>query len=61
MACVATLSELVLQDYDAEVEIIKDAGGNVWLRGLGAAFCVAVACVIGQIFSDPWTKRDMAN
>lgn len=31
------LSELVKPDYDAEVEIIREAGGSLWPRWIGLA------------------------
>jgi hypothetical protein len=57
----ATLSELVSKDYDEEVEIIRDAGGNLWLTGLGTAFFFAVMFVTDVILREPWTKRGIAG
>lgn len=54
-----SLSELVKLDYDAEVEIIREAGGNLWFVGLGAAFFFAVMWGFDLLFSEPWTKKEI--
>ena len=54
------LAELVKRDYDEEVEIIRKAGGNLWLQGLGAAFGFAILWVFDRFFGDPWSKRETA-
>lgn len=54
------LSDLVKHDYDEEVEIIRDAGGNVWLVGLAVAFLFALMWGIDVVFrNEPWTGRDV--
>jgi hypothetical protein len=53
------LSELVRQDYDAEVEIIRDAGGNLWLVGLGAALFFAAMWGVDLLLRAPWTKKEI--
>jgi hypothetical protein len=55
----ANLSELVKLDYDAEVEIIREAGGNLWLVGLGAAFFFAVMWGVDLLLNEPWTKKEI--
>jgi hypothetical protein len=54
------LAELVKRDYDEEVDIIRQAGGNLWLRGVGIAFGFVVLWVFELFFGDPWTKRETA-
>ena len=54
------LSELVKRDYDAEVEIIREAGGSLWPRWIGLSIAFVVILGIGLIFGDPWSKRDIA-
>jgi hypothetical protein len=54
------LAELVKQDYDEEVKIIREAGGNLWLQGLGMAFCFVVLRVFDLFLGDPWSNRETA-
>jgi ABC-type polysaccharide/polyol phosphate export permease len=53
------LSELVRRDYDAEVEIIRKARGNLWLIGSMAAFFLAVMWVFDEFFRKPWTQSEI--
>lgn len=53
-----TLSELVKQDYDAEVEIIRNAGGNLWITGLAAALFAIVTWAFDLFLGEPWNKRE---
>jgi hypothetical protein len=53
------LSELVKRDYDEEVKIIRDAGGHLWLTGLGAAFFFAVMWGVDLLFRDAWSQREI--
>jgi hypothetical protein len=53
------LSELVKRDYDAEVEIIRKAGGNIWLIGLMGAFFFVVMWVFDEFVGKPWTKNEI--
>jgi hypothetical protein len=57
----ASLSDLVERDYDEEIKIIQEAGGNLWLTGLGTAFILAVMCGCDWLFNNPWTKKDFAG
>ena len=54
------LSELVKRDYDEEVKIIQDAGGNLWLTGLGAGLLFVFMWGIAFFFREPWTPEDIS-
>ncbi len=54
------LSELVKRDYDEEVKIIQDAGGNLWLTGLGAGLLFVLMWGIAFFFREPWTQEDIS-
>jgi len=53
------LSDLVKRDYDEEVTIIREAGGNLWLHGAGMAFILALLWGFGLVFSTPWTRIEI--
>lgn len=53
------LSELVKQDYDAEVEVVKDTG-NLWPTGIGCAIGLAVIWGLDSLLGAPWSKREIA-
>lgn len=53
------LSELVERDYNKEKRIIREAGGNLWLIGLGVAFILAFLCGVDWLTNNPWTKKDL--
>ncbi len=52
----ASLSELVRQDYETELDIIKKTGGSLWLRGIGAAFVFLVVWGIDWVSNRPWSN-----
>lgn len=54
----ANLSELVKQDYDAEVEIIRETG-ELWLTGIVIAILAIVMWGLGLLFNDHWSKGDI--
>jgi len=54
-----SISELVKQDYDAEVEIIKEAGGNLWPKRIGLAIGVAAIWGVSLLFGDSWSTREI--
>lgn len=55
------LSELVKRDYDDEVEIIRKAGGNLWLTGLAVAFCFAFMWLVDWFFMQPWSRQEIGG
>ena len=55
----ADLSELVKQDYDAEVEIIKETGGSLWPKWVGLAIGVGVMSDVGLLLGESFSKRDL--
>jgi hypothetical protein len=52
------LSELVKQDYDAEVEIVKNTG-NLWPTGIGTAVGLGAIWVLDFFIGQPWSKREI--
>ena len=46
------------QDYDAELEVIKEVGGNLWLMGIGLAIGAIFLWGIGLLFNDHWSNSD---
>ena len=53
------LSERVMRDYSAEVEVIKEAGGSLWPKWIGMAIGVGAIWALSQFSGDSWSKRDI--
>jgi hypothetical protein len=53
------LSELVDRDYDEEVKIIRETGGNLWVQGLVMGFVLAVMWGFDLFLNKPWTKNEI--
>ena len=52
------LSELIEREYAVELEIIKDAGTNIWLTGIGLTVGIALVWAMDTfLWGEPWSKR----
>jgi hypothetical protein len=54
------LSEHIAREYNEEREIIRNAGGSLWLNALGTAFAVVVFFGTGALLGDPVTRQKVA-
>ena len=54
----ATLSELVKQDYDAEIMVIKETG-ELWSTGIIIAIFAIVMWGSALLFNDHWRKDEI--
>jgi hypothetical protein len=54
------LAEFVERDYKLELEVIKDAGNNLWAVGLGISFFLAFLCGCDYLFGRPWDSKEFA-
>jgi hypothetical protein len=53
----ASLSEIVKLEYDAEIAVVKGTG-ELWLSGITIAFFVIVMCGWAFLFHDHWRKDE---
>ncbi len=55
----ADLSEIVKRDYDAEIKIIEETGGNLWPKWIGMTMGIGAIWAFERFLGEPWSKRQI--